>query len=134
MISGAQIDLAAAAIANVRAGRAGAPPISNVLELLDATPRLQRLLAEVRDDAEAALEAVGFQSDPEEQGIAACMRLNAKLYKEVDELRHALEQSVKLQSHYAMLLNCWDDGQRMQFKDAEEWLARLREVKKGGQS
>jgi hypothetical protein len=55
-----QIQLAAAAIANARAARHGAPAVSNVLEMLGSVPRLQNLLAEVREDAEVALEAVGL--------------------------------------------------------------------------
>lgn len=43
-----------------------------------------------------------------------------------DELYYALEESVKLQSHYANLLNMYDNGERIQFKDAKEWLLRLR--------
>lgn len=43
-----------------------------------------------------------------------------------DELYYALEESVKLQSHYADLLNMFDGGQRIKFKDAKEWLERLR--------
>jgi len=43
-----------------------------------------------------------------------------------DELWYALEESVKLQSHYASLLNMHDNGERIQFKDAKEWLFRLR--------
>ena len=42
------------------------------------------------------------------------------------KLEEALAESVKLQSHYAMLLNGWDGGRRRQFKDSEEWLARLK--------
>jgi len=52
-----QVKAAAAAIANVRAGRKGAPPISNVLELLQSSPKLQHLYDEVMEDARAALEA-----------------------------------------------------------------------------
>jgi len=47
-----------------------------------------------------------------------------------DELWNALEESVKLQSHYANLINMHDGGQRMQFKDAKEWLLRIRKVEK----
>ena len=43
-----------------------------------------------------------------------------------DEIWYALEESVKLQSHYAELLNMFDNGQRLQFKNANEWLLRLR--------
>lgn len=37
----------------------------------------------------------------------------------------ALEQSVKLQSHYASLLNMHDGGERLQFPHARDWIARL---------
>ena len=47
-----------------------------------------------------------------------------------DELWYALEQSVKLQAHYAELLNMHDGGQRMIFKTPEEWLKRLRFLEK----
>jgi len=46
-------------------------------------------------------------------------------------LEEALAQSVSLQSHYAMLLNGWDGGDRLQFKDFEEWIARLRALAPG---
>jgi len=46
------IEAAAAAIANARTGRRGAPPISNVLAILP-----QKLKDEVLEDAEAALTA-----------------------------------------------------------------------------
>jgi hypothetical protein len=48
----------------------------------------------------------------------------------IGELRIALEESVKLQSHYADLLNMHDGGERIVFKSAEEWIERLREVGK----
>jgi hypothetical protein len=44
------------------------------------------------------------------------------------ELEAALKQSVKLQSHYALLLNQYDGGERRVFTSAREWLDRLREV------
>ncbi len=43
-------------------------------------------------------------------------------------LRTALEQSVRLQSHYAFLLNLHDGGERLQFENADAWLRRLAEV------
>lgn len=45
-----------------------------------------------------------------------------------EDLRTALEESVKLQSHYAKLLNMHDGGRRISFKDADAWIARLRET------
>ncbi|MCJ2051663.1 hypothetical protein [Methylobacterium sp. J-070] len=49
------IEAAAAAIANARAGRKGAPPTRNVLEMLEQVA--PEILVEVVEDAEAALEA-----------------------------------------------------------------------------
>jgi hypothetical protein len=43
----------------------------------------------------------------------------------VRELERALEESIKLQSHYAELLNMHDGGHRKIFKNKEEWLNRL---------
>lgn len=40
-------------------------------------------------------------------------------------LRDALEESVRLQSHYAQLLNDYDGGHRIVFKDAADWRQRL---------
>lgn len=47
----------------------------------------------------------------------------------VIELRLALEASVQLQAHYARLLNQHDGGERRVFASADEWLARMREMK-----
>jgi hypothetical protein len=41
----------------------------------------------------------------------------------------ALEESVKLQSHYASILNMHDGGERLQFETARDWLDRLRAVR-----
>lgn len=43
----------------------------------------------------------------------------------------ALEESVKLQNHYAGLLNQYDGGARMRFWSAQEWLARLAALASG---
>jgi hypothetical protein len=48
----------------------------------------------------------------------------------LDHLRTALEKSVKLQSHYAGLLNMYDGGERLQFASADAWCARLVELAK----
>jgi len=52
--------MAAAAIANARAGRRGAPAISNILEILP-----EKLRSEVFEDAEAVLLAIGFTKGDE---------------------------------------------------------------------
>ncbi len=42
-----------------------------------------------------------------------------------DQLRYALAESLKMQSHYAALLNMHDGGKRIGFDTVEAWLARL---------
>ena len=44
------------------------------------------------------------------------------------DLLIALEKSVELQSHYAKLLNMYDGGKRIGFKNAYEWITRLRKT------
>ena len=48
--------------------------------------------------------------------------------KKIATAEHALDESVKLQSHYAKLLNMHDGGERMVFNSTEEWLARLASI------
>ena len=50
-------------------------------------------------------------------------------FKRIDQLEEALKESVKLQSHYAQLLNMHDGGERLQFNNADEWVDRLRSLK-----
>jgi len=45
------------------------------------------------------------------------------------DVENALEESVKLQSHYAKLLNGYDGGTRFVFANGDAWLARLKELK-----
>jgi hypothetical protein len=45
------------------------------------------------------------------------------------ETRTALAESVKLQAHYATLLNMHDGGKRLIFPTVESWLDRLRSVR-----
>lgn len=42
------------------------------------------------------------------------------------ELLIALHESLKLQNHYAEILNAYDGGERMIFKDIHAWIKRLR--------
>jgi hypothetical protein len=92
--------LKAAARSPTRGMRRGVPTIVNILDVLP-----EKLRAEVIEDAEDSLGAVGLS-----------------------DLQNALEESVNLQFHYAGLLNQYDGGQRTVFRDAEHWLARLREL------
>jgi hypothetical protein len=64
-------------------------------------------------------------------GVACDVMTIEELQAEkIARLSEALSASVKLQSHYAKLLNSWDGGERMTFDDAEAWLRRLDEVRK----
>jgi len=45
-----------------------------------------------------------------------------------DDLIIALEESLKLQAHYAALLNMYDGGERGIFNSTLEWIGRLREM------
>ncbi len=47
----------------------------------------------------------------------------------IETLRIALKESLKLQAHYAALLNMHDGGQRRIIPTIEEWLARLKETR-----
>jgi hypothetical protein len=53
------------------------------------------------------------------------------LQQNLRETLAALQESVRLQCHYAMLLNNHDGGQRDTTFDAFSWMARLRELKQG---
>ena len=60
-------------------------------------------------------------ADLEAQLATAELRISAAV--------EALEESIKLQSHYAGLLNTWDGGERLIFASAVEWLKRLAALK-----
>jgi hypothetical protein len=45
--------------------------------------------------------------------------------QEICDLWLALDESVKLQSHYAQQLNNYDGGGRMEFKDGQAFMDRL---------
>jgi hypothetical protein len=47
-----------------------------------------------------------------------------------EDLRIALDESLKLQAHYAKLLNIHDGGKRVVFEKADAWVSRLRETGK----
>jgi len=55
----------------------------------------------------------------------------SNLVLEMLEVKEALDKSVKLQSHYAKLLNQYDGRERICFSNEEEWLKELRKGKRG---
>lgn len=46
----------------------------------------------------------------------------------LEATEYALDESLKLQTHYAFLLNGYDGGKRREFPDIQSWLARLKEL------
>lgn len=53
---------------------------------------------------------------------------NTSLKKECERLDKCLEESVKLQSHYAELLNMMDGGRRISFTK-DSWIERMKNLK-----
>lgn len=45
--------------------------------------------------------------------------------RQIENLTKALEESLKLQAHYAKLLNDYDGGHRLIFNTKEAWMNRL---------
>jgi hypothetical protein len=54
-------------------------------------------------------------------------------HKELDFMSEALVEAVKLQCHYAMLLNQYDGGHRTPFASVADFLARLDELRRAGE-
>jgi len=50
-------------------------------------------------------------------------------FKRIEQLEEALKELIELQSLYANLLNMYDGGERIQFKNSEEWLDRVKSRK-----
>lgn len=50
---------------------------------------------------------------------------NPELELRIAILENALKISIRLQSHYAKLLNMYDGGERMEFRDISQWLDRI---------
>jgi hypothetical protein len=73
----------------------------------------------------AGWAGVRFKLDPIPEGQSV-HAVDAARVSTIGELRKALDESVKLQSHYAQLLNGYDGGQRMEFASADAWIERLR--------
>lgn len=66
---------------------------------------------------------------PRLRGLRSVVETMCREHRDtVQELRLALDELVKLQAHYAELLNMHDGGKRRSFRTADEWMARLREL------
>lgn len=64
---------------------------------------------------------------PDGAGLIAVAKVQ-RARDEIVALRDALDESVRLQSHYAALLNDYDGGKRMRF-NSDAWLTRLRALR-----
>jgi hypothetical protein len=53
------------------------------------------------------------------------LQLLTESFKIVSE---ALDESIKLQSHYATLLNSYDGGKRLTFANSTAWIKRLKKI------
>ena len=62
------------------------------------------------------------------EGKRMSQHVSHRASDEIAVLRRALDESVKLQSHYASLLNMHDGGSRLTFDASEAWLRRLEEL------
>ena len=91
-----------------------------------------RVFVELFEEASDARIALG---EEQSDGLAGLLRdcifvisqqqkLRDRLRAENARLKEALEKSIKLQSHYAKLLNAYDGGKRIVFS-YQEWLDRL---------
>lgn len=84
-----------------------------------------------------ALDWLDFRMDafvqmvPGDPDCDACVlaRQFVRLSDALQVLTNALDESVKLQSHYAEILNDIDGGRRMQFADHEAWMNRIMNLK-----
>ncbi len=91
-------------------------PTSGVNEGIHPAPGTEVLYSSCR----------GSRFIPDREHIPIRLLPEPAVRKAMEEIQNALEESVKLQSHYAKLLNAWDGGQRIGFKSAKEWIQRLR--------
>ncbi len=99
--------------------------LRNCLVILHQAGAAYRL-DEVRQQVGKAIALI----EAERIAVDTLKRHTAKVDDESTELEDALSESVKLQSHYASLLNQYDGGERMQFATADAWVERLALLKK----
>ena len=86
-------------------------------EIAALKERVRGLEAERRDNAIIGQATM-------EEAYARIKELEA----EKKRIRKSLEECLKLQNHYASLLNLYDGGSRLTFRSAQEWINRLQEL------
>ena len=60
--------------------------------------------------------------------ITEVMNKGVEEMNQIKLLESALWESLKLQSHYAKLLNQYDGGSRMTFNSVHKWITRLQNI------
>jgi hypothetical protein len=73
-------------------------------------------------------EAGKCPNDGERMRRVTWRELHDEIASSYEEIAIALSESVKLQSHYAGILNQHDGGKRRQFSSFREWIERLVET------
>lgn len=77
---------------------------------------------------DSAVDCEEIASEMGRQGYVDAEAAAHKAARMLRQASHALQESVKLQSHYAKLLNMHDGGERLAFDTPEEWIGRLIEI------
>jgi hypothetical protein len=87
----------------------------------------------IAQTGQVGIKKGGYEPDPCPNDGSAMRRVTWKeAYEDSSEssseLMEALIESVKLQSHYAGILNDYDGGKRLQFNCPAHWIQRLLET------
>jgi len=106
--------------------------LSGVMLHLDEGQRQLVLLALAKLSIERpgwldAIEEIARPMDNDNDGKPELLHNFRTLHAD-STLPIALDESIKLQSHYARLLNMWDGGERLEFANAGVWIERLIET------
>jgi len=83
-----------------------------------------------KEEAEELKRCVRAMYNPTNSGVIHILEEVIDRETGYSEVQEALEESVKLQSHYAKLLNDYDGGKRLSFDSSHDWIKRLRQLKK----
>lgn len=80
-------------------------------------------------NAEKWLEAASRMGGPDPDSPEVVLaRQFIRVSEALAYVNICLDKSVELQSHYANLLNQYDGGKRMMFKNGDAWMIRLRSL------
>jgi hypothetical protein len=103
---------------------------SGVMLHLDEGQRQMVLLALAKLSIERpgwldAIEEIAAPMDNKNEHGKPELLHNFRALHAASTLPLALDESIRLQSHYARLLNMYDGGKRLEFSNSGEWIERL---------